>query len=177
MRKKPGLTAKQERFVEEYLKDLNATQACIRAGYSAKNADKIGPELLGKTRVAAAIQIAMNKRSKKVAVTQEQVINELRRIAFGGMGKLASWNPSGVAFKDSSELDEDTLATVQEVNESTNQHGGSLKIKQFDKVKALELLGRHLGMWNDKLEINEGERPLKDLSDAELAEKLRSDGK
>lgn len=50
-----ALTAKQQRFVEEYLVDLNATQAAIRAGYSAKNADKIGPELLGKTRVAEAI--------------------------------------------------------------------------------------------------------------------------
>lgn len=171
------LTPKQKLFVEEYLKDLNATRAAAAAGFSAKNASKIGSQLLGKTRVAEAIQDAMDKRSKRTQITQDQVLNELRRIAFGGMEKLARWNASGVTFHDSSQLDADTLACVAEVNESTNQHGGSLKIKRFDKVKALELIGRHLGMFNDKLEIiTEEDRPLKELGDAELL-KMRGNGK
>lgn len=169
-------TAKQQRFVEEYLKDLNATQAAIRAGYSYKTADQIGSELLQKTSVKEAVKIGMAKRSARTGVTQDQVLNELRRIAFGSMADLAKWNASGVSFRDSDHLSEDELANVSEVSESTNQHGGSLKIKQFDKVKALELLGRHLGMWNDKLDISEGDRPLKDLSDGELL-KLRGNGK
>ena len=70
-------TPKQARFVEEYLVDLNATQAAIRAGYSAKNADKIGPELLGKTRVAEAIQEAQAKRSERVSVSQDDVVRGL----------------------------------------------------------------------------------------------------
>ena len=71
------LTPRQARFVEEYLIDLNATQAAIRAGYSAKNADKIGPELLGKTRVSAAIAEAQAKRSERVSVSQDDVVRGL----------------------------------------------------------------------------------------------------
>ncbi len=70
-------TPKQARFVEEYLVDLNATQAAIRAGYSAKNADKIGPELLGKTRVAEAIQESQAKRSERIAISQDDVVRGL----------------------------------------------------------------------------------------------------
>ncbi len=67
-------TPRQARFVDEYLIDLNATQAAIRAGYSAKNADKIGPELLGKSRVSAAIAEAQAKRSERVSVSQDDVV-------------------------------------------------------------------------------------------------------
>ncbi len=73
------LTPRQARFVDEYLIDLNATQAAIRAGYSAKNADKIGPELLGKTRVAEAIAKAQAKRSERVAVSQDDVVKGLHK--------------------------------------------------------------------------------------------------
>ena len=66
------LTPKQQRFVEEYLVDLNATRAAIRAGYSARNAGKIGPELLGKTRIAAALGAAQHELSKRTQITQEQ---------------------------------------------------------------------------------------------------------
>lgn len=168
---------KREAFVLEYLKDFNATQAAIRAGYSKKNARQAGSELLTFPDVKAAIWEAMEGRAKKAGVTADMVLAELRRVAFTNMGALARWNASGVEFKDSSTLSEDEIATVSEVSESTNQHGGSLKIKQYDKVKALELLGRHLGMFNDKLEISDADdRPLKELSDAELM-KLRGDGK
>ncbi len=71
------LTPRQARFVDEYLIDLNATQAAIRAGYSANNADKIGPELLGKTRVSAAIAEAQAKRSERVSVSQDDVVRGL----------------------------------------------------------------------------------------------------
>ncbi len=74
---KENLTPKQARFVDEYLIDLNATQAAIRAGYSAKNADKIGPELLGKTRVSAAIAEAQAKRSERIAISQDDVVRGL----------------------------------------------------------------------------------------------------
>jgi len=76
-----ALTAKQKKFVAEYLIDLNATQAATRAGYSAKNADKIGPELLGKTRVAEAIQQAMGKREKRTEITQDMVLQRWWAIA------------------------------------------------------------------------------------------------
>ncbi len=76
-----SLTPKQARFVEEYLLDLNATQAAIRAGYSARNADKIGPELLGKTRVAEAVKAAQQARSGRTEITQDEVIQGLKKEA------------------------------------------------------------------------------------------------
>ena len=76
-----ALTPKQERFVQEYLVDLNATQAAIRAGYSEKTASRIGPELLVKTCISEAIQKAMKKREKRTEVTQDYVITKLREIA------------------------------------------------------------------------------------------------
>lgn len=83
------LTEKQQRFVAEYLIDLNATQAAIRAGYSAKNADKIGSQLLGKTRVYEAIQAEKTARSERTEITQDYVLRKLTQIA------ITSWTPRG----------------------------------------------------------------------------------
>ena len=77
-----ALTEKQKRFVSEYLVDLNATQAAIRAGYSQKTADRIGAELLGKTWVAAEIQKEIKKREQRTNITQDRVLEELAAIAF-----------------------------------------------------------------------------------------------
>lgn len=146
------LTLKQKRFVAEYLIDLNATQAAIRAGYSSKNADKIGSELLGKTRVAEAIQKALARRAAKVEVTQERVVEELARVAFGDLRGVSTWGPDGVSLKPSDELTDEQSAAISEVVETVTKDGGSVRIKRHDKVKALELLGRHLGMFVDKLD-------------------------
>lgn len=73
-----ALTPKQQRFVEEYLIDLNATQAAIRAGYSEKNADKIGSQLLGKTRIAASIRDAQEKRTRRTEITADYVLTTIR---------------------------------------------------------------------------------------------------
>ena len=91
MTKGKKLTAKQQAFVDEYLKDLNATQACIRAGYSAKTADRIGPELLGKTWVAAAIQLGMEKRQKRTGITQDMVLNRWWDIANADPNELVQY--------------------------------------------------------------------------------------
>lgn len=161
------LNAKQARFVQEYLKDLNITQAALRAGYKPKSAEVQGSRLLRHAGVAAAVQEGMKRRAKRAEVTQDMVLNELKRVAFSSMAKLADWGPNGVRLKDSSTLDEDDKASVQEVTETITKEGGSQKIKQYDKVRALELLGRHLGMWNDKLKL-EDDRPLEEMSDSEL---------
>ena len=76
------LPAKRQRFVEEYLIDLNATQAAIRAGYSAKTAGSIGEEILKKPEIQEAIQAAMKARSERTEITADRVLKELGRIAF-----------------------------------------------------------------------------------------------
>lgn len=110
-----ALTPKQKRFVAEYLVDLNATAAAKRAGYSAKTADRIGPELLGKTCVSQAIQEAMKRREQRTEVTQDYVICKLREIA----------------DKDASDAQDSEL-------------------RYANKIKALELLGKHVGAWEPK---------------------------
>ncbi|MFD1407534.1 terminase small subunit [Kroppenstedtia eburnea] len=85
------LTSKQQRFVEEYLVDLNATQAAIRAGYSQRNAGKIGHELLGKEKIAEAIDRAKAERSERTEVSQDMVVKQLAKIAFADIKDVVSW--------------------------------------------------------------------------------------
>lgn len=144
------LTPKQRLFVAEYLVDLNATQAAIRAGYSRKTAFSIGVENLKKPLVQNAIHAALKDREKRTQVTQDKVIAEIAKVAFGDMREVMSWGPDGVRLKPSSEIPDDAAAFVAEVSETTTETGGSLKLKTNDKLRALELLGRHFGMFKDK---------------------------
>jgi phage terminase small subunit len=148
------LTEKQQRFVDEYLIDLNATQAAIRAGYSAKTADVQGSRMLGNIKVQQAIAEQMAERSKRTGINQDRVVLELAKIAF--------LNISDVVDTDTGEIlpnaSPDDLACIESVKfkQSDNQYGGSIEreVKVASKLKALEMLGKHLGMWNDKLDVN-----------------------
>jgi phage terminase small subunit len=151
------LTAKQEAFVREYLIDLNATQAAIRAGYSEKTAGATGFENLKKPEIASAIAAAQQVRSVRTEITQDRVLKEIARVAFGDPRDVMTWGPGGVVLKDSATLTDDQAMQVAEVSETTSATGGSLKLKKHDKVKALELLGRHLGMFTDKTELSGAE--------------------
>lgn len=146
------LTDKQRKFVSEYLVDLNATQAAIRAGYSQKTADRIGPQLVGKTCVREAIEAAQKRREKRTEITQDRVVQELARIAFGNSRSVMSWGPGGLVLRNSNDLNEDEAALVSEVRETTTKDGGSMALKTHDKLKALELLGKHLGMFDKRPE-------------------------
>ncbi len=151
------LTPKQARFVEEYLIDLNATQAAIRAGYSRKAADQIGWENLKKPEVEAAISAAMKKRSERVEVTQDQVVDEYRKLAFANMLDYMRVQDDGSAYTDLSTVTREQMAAIQEitVDEYTEGKGEDaravkrVKIKMIDKKTALDSLARHLGMFKD----------------------------
>lgn len=147
------LTEKQRLFVEEYLIDLNATQAAIRAGYSAKTADVQGSRMLGNVKVQQAIAEAMAKRSKRTGVNQDRVVLELAKLAFVKMTDLVD---SEGRIKTNAT--DDDLSCIESIKykESDNEFGGSVEreVKISSKLKALELLGKHLGMWNDKLDVN-----------------------
>jgi phage terminase small subunit len=152
------LTAKQEAFVREYLIDLNATQAAVRAGYSAKTANEQGARLLANVSVRSAVADAQKKRSDRTEITQDRVLKEIARVAFGDPRDVMTWGPGGVTLKDSATLTDDQAMQVSEVSETIGATGGgSLKLKKHDKVKALELLGRHLGMFTDKTELSGAE--------------------
>ncbi len=131
------LTPKQARFVEEYLVDLNATQAAIRTGYSVKNADKIGPELLGKTRVAQAVAEAIRARSERTEITADDVLKELALIGFANAGDYFDWGPDGVTLKAKEDLTPEQQAVVAEVSETKTENGGTIRLKLHDKRGAL----------------------------------------
>lgn len=153
MAKKDNLTVKQRMFVEEYLIDLNATQAAIRAGYSAKTADQQGSRMLANVKVQQAIAERMAVRSKRTGVNQDRVVLELAKIAFVRMTDVVDSN--GKIKQDASEDDLSCIESIK-YKESDNEFGGSVEreVKIASKLKALELLGKHLGMWNDKLDVN-----------------------
>lgn len=140
-----GLTDKQELFCHEYIKDFNATQAAIRAGYSQKTAKAIGSENLTKLDVSNRVKELTKDHAAKNESLMALIKAELVKIAFANKKSVARWNASGVTFKDSEELTDDEAASVSEVSETVNENGGTLKIKQHDKVKALELLAKMEG--------------------------------
>ena len=152
-----GLTPKQRKFVSEYLVDLNATQAAIRAGFSQKTARAQGQRLLTNVYIANAIAAAQKRREKRTEITQDRVVQELARIAFGNSRSVMSWGPGGLVLRNSNDLNEDEAALVSEVRETTTKDGGSMALKTHDKLKALELLGKHLGMFDKKPEDPEAE--------------------
>lgn len=152
-----ALTPKQKRFVAEYLVDLNATAAAKRAGYNPKTAYSIGQENLKKPEIQKAIEEAQKERQKRTEITQDMVIAELAKLGFFDVRKM--FGKDGKPL-DISKLDDDTAAAlvgldVQDVTDSDGEFIGYVKkYKMADKIKALELLGKHLGAW-DKQESKE----------------------
>lgn len=149
------MTDKQKRFCEEYLIDLNATQAAIRAGYSPKSASEIGRQLLEKTGVSREIQKLMAEQSRRTGVTADRVIRELAKIGFVNAADVIDDEDATVRPTAS---DDDT-ACIQSIKVKTmSSDKGDIverEVKLADKTKALELLGRHLGMWNDKITVTQ----------------------
>ena len=146
------LNEKQQRFVDEYLIDLNATQAAIRTGYSAKTADVQGSRLLANVKVQQAISVAMAERSKRTGVNQDRVVLELAKMAFVKMTDVVDSN--GRIKADASDDDLSCIESVKYKSSDTGT-GSSVEreVKIASKIKSLELLGKHLGMWNDKLDV------------------------
>lgn len=152
------MTPEQKKFVDEYLVDLKHVDAVRRTSPNIK-----GRGLYNKARammntpaVKEAIAHHMKKREVKREIKAEMVVEELARIAFQDVRNVVTFSEAGVVFKNSEELDDDTARSICEVSETVTQHGGTKRIKMYDKVNALELLGRHLGMWKEKVEHSGG---------------------
>jgi phage terminase small subunit len=109
-------------------------------------------------KIKEALGVAQGDLSRRTEVTQERVIAELATIAFSNIGDIASWGPEGVSVKSANELSPEILASVADVSKSSGKEGGMVRVKLYDKLKALELLGKHLGLFEEKIEI--GVRPI-----------------
>ena len=166
------LSPKQERFVAEYLVDLNATQACIRAGYSPKTADVQGPRLLGNVRIAQAISAGQSKRLAKLNISAERVLGEIASIAFSDIRR---WFDAEGRLLPIHQLPDDVaaaLGTVEVIREKTIGQDtpiAVLKVKAWDKVRALDMLAKHFGLVKERLEHSGPNGvPLRLASDADL---------
>lgn len=191
------LTAKQQRFCDEYLIDLNATQAAIRAGYSKRTANEQGARLLANVSVQKYLQKRKTDRIERTEITQDMVLLELANIAFSNAADYAAVVEKDVTIEGNhgeiiTALDADgnplKYRTVEPVltadlTESQKRALSVIKkgrdgfeIKPYDKIRALELLGKHLGMFTDKVEVTgEVNNPMAGLTTEEL-KKLIYDG-
>jgi phage terminase small subunit len=165
------INPKQERFVQEYLIDGNATQAAIRAGYSKKTAKNMGHKLVNKKLLSKAILEAQQKRGLKTNITQERVLFELAIIAFSNMPDYLSVDEDtgAVRCKGFNSMPKDASRAIESVKENRSVSEDSkgdrsvifekFEFKLHSKIKALELLMQHLGMLgkpgNDKEADNE----------------------
>ena len=190
-----ALTDKQKRFCEEYLIDLNATQAAIRAGYSPKTAEQTASRLLRNVKVQEYIAKRQKELSRSTEITQERVIKELALIAFSNNADYAHvvekkmQVEAGGALVDV--LDKDgkpvMYRTVEPVltEELTEEQKRALavikkgrdglEVKSCDKVKALELLGKHLGIFTDKIEANVNDTIRSELQELLAQRKARGE--
>lgn len=190
-----ALTDKQKRFCEEYLIDLNATQAAIRAGYSPKTAEQTASRLLRNVKVQEYIAKRQKELSRSTEITQERVIKELALIAFSNnadyahvvekkMQVEASGTLVDVLDKDGKPVMYRTVEPVltEELTEEQKRAlavikkgRDGLEVKSCDKVKALELLGKHLGIFTDKIEANVNDTIRSELSELLAQRKARGE--
>lgn len=156
------LTPKQKRFVGEYLVDLNGTQAAIRAGYSVKGASVQASLLLANPKVAELISEATRLRAEKVGVKAEDVLRELLRIGLADIGKAFNSEGGLLPFH---EMPEDVRRSISGVDvdelwgsdgDSRIQIGTTKKVRFWDKTRGLEMLGKHLKLFTDKLDLAGG---------------------
>lgn len=141
-----ALTPKQERFVQEYLVDLNATAAASRAGYKEKTAGQTGHKLLQKPAIAAAIKEARAGLSERTEITQEMVVQELARVAFSNGTIYSKVEGGRVVLTETDHLTEDQKAAVSGIKEGKF----GIEVSTYDKVRALELLGKYFGLFEAK---------------------------
>lgn len=140
------LTEKQKLFVTEYLVDLNATQAAIRAGYKEKTAYSMGQRLLKHVEIQASLAAAMKQRSERTGITADRVLEELAAVGFSKATDYATIRGPLVEMTPTEALTEAQKKAVAGIE----QGNFGIKVKLHDKVRALELLGKHLGLFDGK---------------------------
>lgn len=151
------LTAKQQRFCDEYLIDLNATQAAIRAGYKkSEYTDTNANKLLENTRIREAIDKAMAERSKRTGINQDRVLMEIAKMAFVNIDDVIDLDTAQVKQAATKE----DLACIQSIKIKPTEFGTEREVRLCDKKANLELLGKHLGMFKDKVELDADISPI-----------------
>ncbi len=165
------LTDMQLKFVEHYLITLNATKSAMLAGYSSDTAEQQGYQLLQKPSVSRELRKRMRRRAKRLEITAENVLREISRIAFSDIRAVCDFDADlGVRFKDSNNMHQDAAAAIQSVQSDVSVTGSgrdrepvtttTIKLKLHDKLRALDLAGRHLGLWAGAADDDKAMQPI-----------------
>jgi len=178
-----GLNDRQRVFAYEYLTDFNGTQAAIRAGYSAKGAKRHATKLLRDPRIQEIVERGKADRRQHLEITQERILDELAKIAFANALDYHRIGDNGEPIIDLSNLDEDKAAALAElqVDDYVEGRGDNsrdvrrIRFKMHDKQRALELLGKHLGIFIERHHMTLTRDP-KDMTDEQLREVLERAG-
>lgn len=149
------LTPQQERFVQEYMVDLNARGAAIRAGYSVKSARIRGGVLLSKPNVQLAVQRAKEARAKATGLTADRVLAEISLVAFSDLANHLEIKDDGIVrVKEFEKMPGDTRRALESMTDTRDKGGaGKLGIKMHDKMEALVMLAKHLGICKDTIRL------------------------
>ena len=172
------LTPKEAQFVDQWLIDKNARRAAIAVGYSERSATKLGWELLQKPHIKKAVKAALDAQQKRTQITADRVLMELASVAFLDPRKIFDESGSPKAITS---LDDDTARAISGLDvvsfgNADSGVGQIQKVRFADKLSALEKIGKHLGMFRDRVEVTgkDGEplhppgRPLADLTTDEI---------
>lgn len=150
------LTEKQKKFCEEYVIDFNGTQAAIRAGYSKKTSNVTSSENLAKPNIQSYIQKLIKDREKRTEINADMVVKELAKIAFFDIRKI--FHQDG-GLVNPCDLDDDTSCVISGIKARDVKSGEDIETiveyKLNDKIKSLELLGKHLGMFDKTIKIED----------------------
>ncbi len=146
------ITFRQQIFIQEYLVDLDGTNAAIRAGYSPKAARQYGAYLIRRPDIAAAIQKEMDDRAARLGITPERIIEEYAKIAFADMRRLVDWDDDGVGIKDAGAISDEaaaalaSIASLPPATGKSGKRGARFVVTTFDKKRALDSLALLLGV-------------------------------
>ena len=152
------LTEKQRRFCDEYLIDLNATRA-YKAAYLTVKKDETAAaaaaRLLKNVKVKAYLEERIRERQKRTEITQDRVLREIAAIAFADIGDIVSVSGGAVCLANTNELPEEKRKMISGIKEGRE----GVEVKMYDRLRALELLGRHLGMFDERRD-REAQEPI-----------------
>lgn len=153
MARKKKITDKQRRFVEEYFIDNNQTAAAIRAGYSQRSAGVIAAELMANPDIQELVELQRARLSSRIGVSVQRIQDKLACMGFANMRNMVDIKDGVVSIKNLEDISEYDSAAIQEISISKTKNGTTTKIKLVDAKGPLELLGKSVGMFKDKVEI------------------------
>lgn len=150
MNSKKDLTAKQQKFVEEYFKDSSSiSAAAVRAGYSKVSARAASKNILTVPKVREALDELHTIRKHRLGITEDRILLEMSRIAFADLGNIVKQDEHGNLTIDWDSLSPDQTAALSEFSKGR----AGTKIKNYDKLAALVHIGKHIGMFREKVEV------------------------